>query len=56
LTEIKQKAYAQQHLRKHGAVGGFRKFRTSWLSLSQADRKMLRKAPRFLAATRYAAA
>src|SRR5690554_6585394 len=32
----------------------FRKVRSSWLSLSRADRKALRKAPRLLAATRCA--
>jgi len=42
----------QQHLRTHGASSGFRKVRSSWLPLSRADRKVLRKAPRFLAAKR----
>ena len=42
----------QQHLRKHGADSGKRQVRTSWLSLSRVDRKVLRKAPRLLAATR----
>ena len=42
-----------QHLRKHGADSSFRRVRSSWLPLSRADRKSLRKAPRFLAAKRW---
>lgn len=52
LTNLKYNS-SQQHLRKHGAVGGIRKVRSSWLSFSLADREVLRKAPRFLAAARY---
>jgi hypothetical protein len=46
--------WCQQHLRKHGADSDIRQARSSWLLLSLADRKVLRSAPRFLAAIRCA--
>lgn len=36
--------------KKTWAVGGFLKFTSWWLLLSKAERKVLRKAPRFLGA------
>lgn len=53
IRRLKNNYFAQQHLRKHGVDSGYSKVRSSWLSLSRADRKVLQKAPRFLAAERY---
>jgi len=39
--------------KKTWADSGFRKLGFSWLYLSQTDKEKLRKAPRFLAASRY---
>jgi len=39
---------AQQHLRKHGAVSGFRKVRSSWLPLVAGGQESAPKSPTFL--------
>lgn len=51
-SEKEKSNVLQQHLRKPGTESGNRQVRASWLPLSLADRKELRKAPRFFAAKR----